>query len=162
MFFSRKIAKAKWEKAKEACGNSIDIDEFPADTLTADLRTSQNTLSLWCVENLDDVVLAMMSNDQSKLETINILYLEDISGLKTHDTPGNTTIDALQSKHKDIYNLNYRDLGVVAKKFLGAYVNNNCKTYYRKDIKKILNDAISKHKIDKTKFNESVRTALDL
>ncbi|MBR4908838.1 MAG: hypothetical protein IKZ43_07495 [Acidaminococcaceae bacterium] len=161
MFFSRKIARAKWEKAKELCGNPDNIDSFPADTLTADLRTSENTLSIWCVEDLDDVVLAMMSNEQSKLETISILYFEDINELKTHDTPGNTKIEELKSKHKDIYDLNYKELGTVAKKFLKAYVNNKYKTYYKKDIQKVLNDSIRKKRVDKTIFNESIRVALN-
>ena len=70
MVFSRKISRAKWEKALEACNNMPDISSFPADTLTSDMRTSGNTLSVWDVENQEDAVLAMMTNNNSRMLSV--------------------------------------------------------------------------------------------
>ena len=82
MIFARKIARAKWEKASEECSSLENIDNFPADTLTADLRTKDNTLSIWHVANTDEAVLAMMATENASLETIHILYINEIENLQ--------------------------------------------------------------------------------
>ena len=160
MFFARKIALSKWKKAEEACAINNTIDDFPADTLTVDLKASGNELSIWCVDALDDAVLAMMTNEKAHLETINILYLDDINGLMTKDTKGNTFVKDLQDKHKDIYNLNYKEIGNVAIKFLDAFKNKKVKTYNLQQIKNVLNTAIDTGRVDFNKFNEKSKGIL--
>lgn len=91
-----------------------DISSFPADTLTSDMRTSGNTLSVWDAENQEDAVLAMMTNNNSRIERVDILYLDDLRGVNIKSSKGNTAVEDLIERHKDIEQLNYDSLGIVA------------------------------------------------
>ena len=48
-YLSRKITRAKWER-RDGLANG----EIPADAVTADLRTTDNTLSFWTFEDASD------------------------------------------------------------------------------------------------------------
>lgn len=158
MVFSRKISRAKWEKALEVCKDNID--SFPADTLTSDMRTTGNTLSIWCVDNLEDTVLAMMANDNARLERIDILYMNSLKNLETMKTEGNTKVKELIDKHIDLVNLNYKSIGEAAKLFLTAYKEKSYKSYKKTEIKNILLRAIQENKIKLEEFNDNVQKAL--
>lgn len=160
MIFARKIARAKWEKASEECSSLENIDNFPADTLTADLRTKDNTLSIWHVANTDEAVLAMMATENASLETIHILYINEIENLPIVDFDGDTYVEDLVKQHKNIHSLNYKSIGTLAKIFLSAYKNNQYKTYKASEIKQILHSAITNKRIDVGKFNSSIRAKL--
>lgn len=160
MFFSRKIAMAKWANAVEACGNTNDMDNFPAETLTVDMKASRNELSIWCVDKLEDAVLAMMATKGSSLETISVLYLDNIDSFKTKDTLGDTLVKDLQDKHKDIYDLNYKEIGNVAKTFLIAFKASKFKTFHPSEVRAILLEAINSGRIGFDEFNEKVRKKL--
>lgn len=164
MVYTRKISRGKWEKALELCGNNEDlnIDFFPADTLTSELRTSDNTLSIWRVNSLDDAVLAMMSNEHSSLETIYILHTINLpeSDFQIKNTDGNTVVEDLIHNHVDIVNLNYSSIGKVAKFFLQKFQSGNYKKYSPSDIKKILNTAIKNGRLKPEKLNDKVQKKL--
>lgn len=157
MVFSRKISRAKWEKALEACNNMPDISSFPADTLTSDMRTSGNTLSVWDVENQEDAVLAMMTNNNSRIERVDILYLDDLRGVNIKSSKGNTAVADLIERHKDIEQLNYDSLGIVAGIFLDAYRRQSFRSFTKKEIKNILQKAIDNGRITIDKLNPDVR-----
>ena len=58
MFLARRITRAKWGESP-----SVSVNGLPADAITADLRTHDNTLSLWaCGEgNQEDVEEAALA-----------------------------------------------------------------------------------------------------
>ena len=70
------------------------------------MRTTGNTLSIWCVDNLEDTVLAMMANDNARLEYIDIFYMNNLKNPETIKTEGNTKVKELIDKHIDLVNLN--------------------------------------------------------
>ena len=59
--YIRVINPAYWPDEDEI-NNGIDINNLGANTITQELRTKDNTLSLWAVDDPQDVVLAMISN----------------------------------------------------------------------------------------------------
>ena len=72
MFLARKITRAKWVSA------DLDSGEIPADAVTADLRTKNNTLSFWqcgdgTEEGLNEAVLALAAAGQ-RVENIDIVW----------------------------------------------------------------------------------------
>lgn len=73
MFLARKITRAKWVDAH------LNSGEIPADAVTVDLRTRNNTLSFWqcgdaTEEELDEAVLALAAAAQ-RVESIDIVWL---------------------------------------------------------------------------------------
>lgn len=163
MVYARKITRSKWEKALTACeknDGTIDISNFPADTLTSDLRTSSNKLSVWCVESIEDAVLAMMANESSRIETIYILALNDLSSFELQESPGDTKVEDLIKKHRDIASLNYGVLGLVSKKFLNAFHDKHYHAFKKSDIQRILRNAIEQNRLSVDDLNESVQGSL--
>ncbi|HGW8299013.1 TPA: hypothetical protein ACNRNA_003693 [Acinetobacter baumannii] len=79
--FVRKISKAKWPSEEEIAEKALDSEIIPfvrADALTTCLKTSQNTLSVWAVENCTDAeiekaILALITN--TKLERLNRIQI---------------------------------------------------------------------------------------
>ncbi|HXD92952.1 MAG TPA: hypothetical protein VNX01_07035, partial [Bacteroidia bacterium] len=74
-FYVRKISRSKWEK-----GSQSDPD---ADAITGCTRTSQNTLSLWLVENdfdveVDKAFLALACS-MERADGFEVLLLEEQS-----------------------------------------------------------------------------------
>jgi hypothetical protein len=98
----RKVNKAKWI-------NADNVKEPPsADAITGCLRTTNNTLSVWRINNeteLEDAVLAIVSG-QERLDTIDVIVLDDEHFIKckisTEETEGRTPVEDLKSTHRDL------------------------------------------------------------
>jgi hypothetical protein len=74
--YIRKISRAKWQKGYEE--GSIPSDAN-ADAITGCTRTSDNTLSLWKVDNegqIDEAILALSTSFQ-RLDGIDVLLIDD-------------------------------------------------------------------------------------
>ena len=72
MFLIRKITRAKW-----GLKQGLSSEEIPADAVTVDLRTKENSLSFWkCKsdsrENIKEVALAIVAagNSVERLDLI--------------------------------------------------------------------------------------------
>ncbi|MFX4420202.1 hypothetical protein ABTA42_19415, partial [Acinetobacter baumannii] len=85
--FVRKISKAKWPSEEEIAEKALDSEIIPfvrADALTTCLKTSQNTLSVWAVENCTDAeiekaILALITNTKlERLNRIQIVYFSSV------------------------------------------------------------------------------------
>ena len=140
----RKIAQAKWRKSEKGT-----IDELSADAITGCLRTSQNTLSVWRIQDekkIDEAVLAIASGHK-RLETFDVVWLlpEQLGkeGLEIKDSPGLTPIAAFVNNHSDVVNLTYSGLGKIARCILTCLSQKRFKRYNRAEVKKLLMDAIN-------------------
>lgn len=117
-FYIRKIAIGKW-------ANPIDcVDHIPADTITADLRTSQNTLSLWRIDNLDqieDAFLALATvSKATTIEKIDVAIIdeEELKSVGLNDDidtqDGDTALVEMVKQHRNLSNVNHLKLGCIA------------------------------------------------
>lgn len=159
--FFRKITQSKWET--QLNGN---ITPIQADAITSDLRTSQNTLSLWSTDDEKDAVIALCSG-LDKVEKIQFIkinnedYLQLVSNkLIFEQTEGKTKAENLKNKHYDIINLTDKELTIISNTFSKIIVNNNLIKFDRLTIGKILLDAIAEKKL--IKENLSIRLQEDL
>lgn len=155
----RRISRAKWDK--------IDIvrDNDPvADAITSCLRTFNNTLSTWLIENeeqLNEAILALITGPKvEKLDSFQIIYfnekmLHDL-GLKLESTEGDTIIDALKNSHRDISELTYTKIGKVKDVVLDCLKNNRFKSVTKGELKKLLADAISKKQLSFEDLHENI------
>lgn len=125
--YVRKISKAKWPSEEEILAKEFDAEIIPsvrADALTSCLKTSQNTLSVWAVENSTDeeiekAILALITNAKlERLNRIQVVYFskeEVLSlGLPLEASDGDTVIESLSKLHNDLVDLNYEKLGKVS------------------------------------------------
>jgi hypothetical protein len=105
---ARKIARAKWEQKPE-----LSAGEIAADAVTADLRTTDNTLSFWRCRTIapDDVKRAVLAvaATADRLDRLDVVYLEENAvsnaGLTMRDTLGDTPVASLRGLHVDVARL---------------------------------------------------------
>jgi len=113
----RKITRAKWR-------DSLSGEDISADAITNCMKTTGNTLSTWTVQTRDEIpeaVLAIVSAHEH-IDTIDVVCLDLLSlknqGLRFQSTPGKTPVEDLKDRHRDISNLTYKSLGIVANHIL--------------------------------------------
>ncbi|MDC5054800.1 hypothetical protein OHW28_17675 [Acinetobacter baumannii] len=173
--FVRKISKAKWPSEEEIAAKESDLDIIPsvrADALTTCLKTSQNTLSVWAVENSTDeeiekAILALITNAKlERLNRIQVVYFskEDVIslGLPLEATDGDTVIDSLSKLHNDLIDLNYEKLGKVSQLIISSLRSENLKTYNENKLKNILLKAIKEEIVDQKLLHPSLQDKLGL
>lgn len=115
MFLARSIRRSKWPVKIE-----VILDEIPADAITGDLRTSDNSLSFWHCDSSDnddieDAVLAISSGRYS-VQKVELIWLSrpqlESAGQDLAQTDGSTPVADLVDSHVDVRSLDYQRLGV--------------------------------------------------
>lgn len=153
----RRINRAKWEPI-----NIEDKEDVSADAITNCLKTSNNDLSVWEIENeseIENAILALVTGkSQEKLSTLHyvILNKEDIlkNGLELNSTSGDTVVEILKNTHKDISNLTYKKLGIVKTLILESINSEHFTT--KKQLKVIIKKALQEGKVDIDSLNEKL------
>ena len=163
-YLVRRISRAKWDNEDY---DYLHNDNPPADAITSCLRTFNNELSTWLIEDVKDLNQAILclvtGSKQENINTLQLIYfdIEEISrrGLVFEKTPGDTVINEFQDSHFDIQSLNYDSLGVFKDIVLDCLRNGQCKTITKKTLKEILTDSVNKTKIlDKSLLNEKLQS----
>ena len=161
MYLIRKINKAKWFQ--------IDImkdNDVAADAITNCLKTTRNTLSVWNIENEDDIEKAVLAIASSleHIETIDIVILNTDAllafGIHIITSSGITPIESLKEIHRDLSGLTFSKLGQIKDHIVERIRNDKLKRYTKGKLKKILLDAINKGVLEIEDLNDSVRNKL--
>ncbi|MCK8143374.1 hypothetical protein MW871_15895 [Flavobacterium sp. I-SCBP12n] len=158
----RRINRAKWDQV------DISNDDSSADAITLCLKTSNNDLSTWLVDSeaeIDTAILALITGSrQENLSTIHIVYFDETviteKSLSLNSTLGDTIINSLTNKHRDISELTYSKLGSVKEIVLDCLRNNRFKTITRSNLKKMLVKSIEDGLIEKTSLSEELQSIL--
>ena len=160
VFLARKITRAKWETREYFADG-----EIPADAVTADLRTSGNSLSFWQCGNgtrdeVEEVALALAaaSNHVDKLE---IVWLSDDSlnadGQEWDETKGRTPVTRLIRRHIDVYFLDYGRLGRIAHRIVAAMQESRYCRLTKKRVASLLATAVRQGEIELAQLEERVQ-----
>jgi hypothetical protein len=153
----RKIDKAKWITENV-------VNEPPhADALTCCLKTKGNTLSVWYIENeedLEEAILAIVSG-QAHLETIDVVILDDdrIAEclIETEVTEGDTPVIDLKKQHRDLSKLDFWTLGMVAEHIIESVKNDKIRRFRTASLKNIIKAAIENKRLTIEDLKEDVR-----
>ncbi len=118
-YLARRLKKLTyWPSDQDQYSNNELIS---ADAITRDLTTSGDEISWWKIDNLEDAEDVGLSFVSKLDEGTGIIYIvmipfDDISSkLNIKNTPehGETAVIGMEQNHYDIYNLNYKTLGVL-------------------------------------------------
>ena len=162
MFLARKITRAKWVSA------DLDSGEIPANAVTADLRTRNNTLSFWqcgdgTEDELNEAVLALAAAGQ-RVDNIDIVWLSydelRADGQRLDITEGLTPVAELVERHVDLSFLDYVRLGKVADRVAAALQQGRHRRVTRPRVIKILASAVQQRRLDPSDLQEKVRSVV--
>ena len=162
---ARKISEAKWRTSPEP---EWSEGEIPADAVTIDLRTRENTLSFWrCGDGseaeVEEAALAMAAGGDHIETVVMVWFLEEdleSAGLRITPNDGETTVEDLVALHVDSPHLDYGRLGEVARFVAGAVADGRLRRIKRKDVKGLLLRAVRGGRARLDDFEERVRQEL--
>lgn len=139
-FLVRKFQRQKWPNDPDRC-----VFDIASDVLTESLKTKGNTLSLWEVDSLDQLdnaILALVGSMQN-LATMDIMIIEkeiiERLGIQIEECDGVTSIESLKHTHRNLIDLNYFSIGLIAEVILRRITSD---TYCRRITEKKLKDKV--------------------
>lgn len=108
-YYVRKFARAKWSLLEK--GAEDIIDNYKADTIANDMRTTGNTLSLWKVDSLSDadiepviVINSLLGDTISKLDLV-FIPEQYVSDYILEQVDGNTVVANYRNLHYNVTQL---------------------------------------------------------
>ncbi|MGH9802360.1 MAG: hypothetical protein ACRD82_18505 [Blastocatellia bacterium] len=144
-YLVRKITRAKWDS-----GDEFALDEIPADAVTADLRTTGNSLSFWKLEEPSDdeqihlIALALAAGAE-RIDRMDLAWVEENDfhdhGISMNPSEGRTRIVSLRKFHVDAIKLDLARLCIVASSISEALSRNQHQRFTKKEITQILVEA---------------------
>lgn len=146
-------------------------DATTAGDVISDLRTQNNTLSVWRAdsdEDINDAIVAMSlnRNDVSKmiallLDEEDLLAMQiDFSDKKPGKAPG--AIEDIKKKHRDLLEIDYKRLGVLSDYMLRIVHDKSKRVEVSKpNMKKLLEKYRAEKKIVLDEMNDDLRNNLN-
>lgn len=162
-FLARKFSRAKWSAVP-----GIAPGEIPADAISADLRTSSNSLSLWLCGEADDsalrgVVLALASGCD-RLDRLDVVWIDQASiereRIALHQTRGRTPVVDMIDKHMDADELDLNRLGVIARLIHDALGAERCSRFSRQQVLDGILDGVERGVLDPAKLKPELFDAV--
>lgn len=148
-YLVRKITRSKWPE------EIIPVEEMPADVITSDLRTSQNTLSFWRIEKIEDLEIAALalaaSSKSTSIEKIAIVYIpeEEIlaASIAVENSLGDTVVPDLAALHRDLSSLTLGSLKKVSELINRNMHQSHYKCYTRKAVQVLIGKAYQEKRV---------------
>lgn len=141
-----KITRAKWEP-----GDELAQDDIPADAVTADLRTSSNTLSFWQLEtpsNDDEIrrIALVLATAADRIDRMDLTWIDkngpSSQSMSIKPSEGRTPVESLRSNHVDVTKLDLGRLSRVATWIAEALTRHQHRRFTRKEIIEIIVEAV--------------------
>lgn len=146
-YLVRKITRAKWD-----CRDGLAPDEIPADAVTADLRTSSNTLSFWKLEmpSNDEIcrTALALATAAERIDRMDLAWVEKNSisthGILINPSDGRTPVGSLRGNHVDVTKLDLGRLCRVATLIGEALSRGQHRRFTKKELIQIIVEAVRK------------------
>jgi len=154
----RKISRAKWEK-----GTPSEAAAVCADAITGCSRTSRDTLSLWYSSDAEETKMALLAifGSLQTIDAIDIIVIDEAAvaerGLAVVATEGKSAGERLSVLHRDLVDLNYRKLGLVAEIILGEVRSKRVERWSVKKIIGMLRAGVKDRIVEEDLLQDKVR-----
>lgn len=158
----RKVSLAKWKGCL-----TTDGDYISADAVTACLRTTGNSLSVWKADSENEMKCALLALVASlqRLDAIEYVILNEedlaVGNLGVMKTEADNPAIPPKELHHDIVNLDHNALKTVAKLIKKEVSDNKFARLSRSAAKEILSEALRMNLIVKDKLSEQLLKAIE-
>jgi hypothetical protein len=144
----RKIEYNKWMERR-----ILEGEQPSGDAITNCMKTKGNTLSLWSIDNedeLEEAVLAIAAQFNN-LDAIDVLKIDPLliqaKGLPVEACPGLTPYVGFVNNHLHVVNLDYMSLGLMADVIVESIRQEGRKRVTFGELKRIIIKAVEEGKI---------------
>lgn len=146
-------------------------DATTAGDVISDLRTQNNTLSVWRADSQEDIndAIVAMSLNRTDVSKIIALLLDEaelsVMQIGFSDTqPGKApgAIESIKQKHRDLVEIDYKRLGILSDYMLRIVHDKTKRVELTKpELKKLLEQYKEGHKIVLDEMNNDLRNKLN-
>jgi len=163
MFLARKITRSKWDVSA-----GFSKGEIPADAVTGDLRTTDNSLSFWqCGDGdptaLDEAALAIAAGCE-RVDKLELVWFPDDQlrkdGQQLELTSGRTPVAELARRHVDATSLDYVRLGNIARHVADAIDLDRYRRLSKRRVTSLLVAAVHRGTLDVEALHPKVQDAV--
>jgi hypothetical protein len=164
-YYVRKIARSKWQETHLSSNEAQareEVKRVKADAITNCIKTSDNKLSLWRVDDkkdsIDDIVPLIIGFERP--DTCDVVYIseevfsEEQITLEQSSDDANTPIEELKQYHYNAIVKDYEGLGKFAKVVLKSL--DNQKRFKGREVKTKLKDMLNNHEIEREMISEKL------
>ncbi len=163
-YLTRKITRAKWEFRDE-----LGAEAIPADAVTADLRTTGNTLSFWKIEKPSNEEIRLtalaLATGAERIDRLDLAWVEEDSfhgdGLSLNPNDGRTPVVSLRKNHVDVTKLDLDRLCKVAVSVSQAISLGQHQRFTKKELVKIIVEAVSNGLLSPSDLAPSVKEEIE-
>lgn len=160
-YLVRKFNRAKWAQTNPETG------DIAADAITSCLKTSNNELSFWRIDNkIEDeinAIIVAMTAGGDRVDTIDVAIIDE-EELKKYckivDSTGNTPVEDMKDKHCDLVELTHSKLGSIANLIYDEIKSNSYKRITTKPLKALLYIALNANKFQPEELQPTMRADL--
>ena len=165
--YVRKISRSKWEK--HSVNGVIPNNDPDADAITGCTKTSENSLSLWLVDDdsknqIKRAILALASVFPQGIETFHILIVEQEeidSKFIIKNNIADTPYKAMNSNHYDIIELKHSSLKTVSDVIISGLNANKAIRVKKADAISYLKEAIANSSISISDLNDKIKREVE-
>lgn len=158
---------ARWDGT--TCVNRPDATT--AGDVISDLRTQNNTLSVWRADSEEDikdalVALSLNRNDVSKVVAL-LLDEDELAAMQitySDKMPGKApgAVDSIKQKHRDLLEIDYKRLGILSDYMMKIVHDKDKRIEITKpNLKKLLEQYKTRERIKVEEMNADLRTKLN-
>ena len=164
-YYVRKIARSKWQETHLSSNEAQareEVKRVKADAITNCIKTSDNKLSLWRVDDkkdsIDDIVPLIIGFERP--DTCDVVYIseevfsEEQITLEQSSDDANTPIEELKQYHYNAIVKDYEGLWKFAKVVLKSL--DNQKRFKGREVKTKLKDMLNNHEIEREMISEKL------
>ncbi|MFO1433985.1 MAG: hypothetical protein U1F76_28490 [Candidatus Competibacteraceae bacterium] len=163
-YLVRKVTRAKWDRR-----DGLAEDEIPADAVTADLRTTNNTLSFWrCAALADDEIyktVLALATAAERLDRMDIVWVEEdifrAHSVSLNPSEGRTPVVSLRSKHVDVVKLDLGRLSKVATLLSQALAQGQHRRFTKREVVEIIVAAVHQNLVSVDELEPKVRNEIE-
>lgn len=158
--FYRMITRPYWPSEEEINDIETSTEETGIKTIWKDFRNKDNTLSIWNLENPNDVALALITSNGHLEDTFVVkLKKEDLinSNLTLVNNEGASVFSQYNNNHYDITDVNYKKLGSVIKLILSSLKSEDYEIITTHEILKLIQKAVVDNKIEPKILPKEIR-----
>lgn len=132
--------------------------------MTSELKTDQNTLSLWeanSPEEVDDVFVALASNLES-IGAMTVLKIEEewLKDFEIDNQLGDTPAIDINAKHHNVIGLNYVNMAGIIQGIVGSLAAAGLERRTKTEMRKLLVEAYKMGKLDMERMSERLRNEI--
>jgi len=163
-YLVRKVTRAKWNRR-----DGLAEDEIPADAVTADLRTTNNTLSFWrCAALSDDEIhkaVLALATAAERLDRMDVVWVEEdifrAHSVSLHPSDGRTPVVSRRNKHVDVVKLDLGRLSKVATLLSQALAQGQHRRLTKREVVEIIVAAVHQNLVSVDELEPKVKDEIE-